>query len=589
MSDSNETTVAVDWEEVLAEADEPITWRYTELFQECVESAQGEKETAKKKLFKLLVKIASPRLDLEADDGPLPQLEKLSGEELADLDDLLGEVNDPELRARISDVIWVQNRDYESAEVAVEAYLRTAERLEGEYNNRPALLRFHRALILALQLGRDSLQDDVVGALESRVRDRSDSETWWYSLKYSELLYEYGFGEPENQARLMTACAENVEQHFETEETVHSDLSTAKDYHLLAAKWHDRAGNDEDARRSRIEGAELLIRKAESAPIQMNAATWYRQALKLYRQIPGTDDRTERVRELMLEAQSNIREEMTPRSWDPSNPDLQNQARDHVGGLPLQAAMTRMALGISPPSPEEVEEIVKEKAQANPLKALMPVEEMNEMGHTISKKPGGFDSQDESMAYLKQREMSDVRTRVAVNFVRPTREKIEDDHYIRRSDLVEFARHSQFVAKGRLLSISKGLLAGFREDWVTVVHFLAPQVEGGLRHLLRQRGVITTSLDSQDIQEQKSLNRMLKEDSLRKPLEEMCGEDVVFDLEGLLNESSGANLRNLVAHGLSDDGSYWSPQVEYLWWTVIRLIALFSLNDVAESSMEADT
>jgi hypothetical protein len=82
---------------------------------------------------------------------------------------------------------------------------------------------------------------------------------------------------------------------------------------------------------------------------------------------------------------------------------------------------------------------------------------------------------------------------------------------------------------------------------------------------------------------------MLKEDSLRKPLEEMCGEDVVFDLEGLLNESSGANLRNLVAHGLSDDGSYWSPQVEYLWWTVIRLIALFSLNDVAESSMEADT
>lgn len=589
MTNSKEATVALDWEEVLEEADEPITWRYAEWFQECAERAQEEKESAKKKAFKLLAKIASPRLNVTADDGPLPGLEKLSDKDFSDLSDLLKVVDDPELRARISDVIWVQNREYESAEAAVEAYLHTAERLEGDYNNRPALLRFRRALILALQLGNEDLQDDVVGALESHIRDRANSETWWYSLNYSELLYEHRLGEPENQARLMTACAENVEQHFETEETVDSDLVTAKDYHLLAAKWHDRAGNDEESRRSRIEGAELLIRKAESAPMQMNAVTWYRQALRLYRPISRTDDRTEEVRELMLEAQNNIREEMTPRSWDPSNPDLQERARDYVGGLSLQAAMTRMALGISPPSSDEVEETVRKKVQENPFKALIPMEEINEMGHTISKKPGGFDSEDESMAYLQQREMTDVRTRVAVNFIRPTREKIKEDHYVRRTDLVEFARYSMFVAEGRLLSMSKGILAGFREDWVTVVHFLAPQVEAALRHLLRRRGVITTSLDSQDIQEQKSLNRMLKEDSLRKPLEEMCGKDVVFDLEGLLNESSGANLRNLVAHGLGEDGSYWSPQVEYLWWMVIRLIALFSLNDAADSSMRTDS
>jgi hypothetical protein len=222
---------------------------------------------------------------------------------------------------------------------------------------------------------------------------------------------------------------------------------------------------------------------------------------------------------------------------------------------------------------------VKEKAQQNPSRALVPMEEMNEMGHTISKKPGGLEQEEEILAYLMQREMAEVRIRTAVNFIRPARDQIAAEHYIRRSDLVEFSRHSLFVAEGRLHSVSKGLFAGFRENWVTAAHLLAPQIESGLRHLLRQGGVITTGLDSQDIQEQKSLNRMMEEESLRQPLEESLGENVVFDLEGLLNESSGANLRNLVAHGLSDDGTYWSPQVEYMWWMMIRLISFFSVRE----------
>jgi hypothetical protein len=311
----------------------------------------------------------------------------------------------------------------------------------------------------------------------------------------------------------------------------------------------------------------------------MNAASWYRQALKLYRQIPGTDDRTEEVRELMLDAQSNIRDELVPFSWDPSDAGLQEQAREHLQGVSLESGLTRLAWGVSPPSLEDVEDRVKEKAQQNPFRALVPMEEMNEMGHTISKKPGGFEQEEEILAYLMQREMAEVRIRTAVNFIRPARDQIAAEHYIRRSDLVEFSQHSLFVAEGRLHSVSKGLFAGFRENWVTAAHLLAPQIESGLRHLLRQGGVITTGLDSQDIQEQKSLNRMMEEESLRQPLEESLGENVVFDLEGLLNESSGANLRNLVAHGLSDDGTYWSPQVEYMWWMMIRLISFFSVRE----------
>jgi len=580
MTDRKEAVSAVEWGEALQEASTPITWRYTEQFGEYRKTAQEDGESTREEVFRLLQVVTSPRLDPEGEDGPLPGLRSLDDEELADLNILFDGVDDPELRARIADVIWLQCKDYKKAEAAVDAYLQTGERLEGAYaNNQPSLIRFERALILALRLGNEDEQEDVIGALESRIRERASSETRWYALKYSDLLYENDFGSPVEQAQLMSTCAENVEQHYETEEVVDSDLDTAKDYHVLAAKWHDRAGDGEAARRARIQGADLLVRKAELAPTQMNAASWYRQALKLYRQIPGTDDRTEEVRELMLDAQSNIRDELVPFSWDPSDADLQEQAREHLQGVSLESGLTRLAWGVSPPSLEDVEDRVKEKAQQNPFRALVPMEEMNEMGHTISKKPGGFEQEEEILAYLMQREMAEVRIRIAVNFIRPARDQIAAEHYIRRSDLVEFSQHSLFVAGGRLHSVSKGLFAGFRENWVTAAHLLAPQIESGLRHLLRQGGVITTGLDSQDIQEQKSLNRMMEEESLRQPLEESLGENVVFDLEGLLNESSGANLRNLVAHGLSDDGTHWSPQVEYMWWMMIRLISFFSVRE----------
>lgn len=586
MTTRKEELRSVDWTVALQEADTPITWEYAREFRR--QSEDVYEDSTAEALFQLLHVITGPRLEPESDEGPFPNMETLRDEELKDLSILLDEVEDPELLARIADTLWTQRgENYENAEVAIETYLQTALKLEGAYqNNRPALVRFERAFILSLLLGNEDKQEQVVDALESRIRDRADSETWWYSLNYSELLYHNQFGDPEEQARLMTNCADNIEEHFETAESLHADLDAAKDYLLLAAEWHEQAGDPESARRAKIQGAELLVQRAETAPTQMNTASWYRDALKLYRSIPGTDERTEEIHQLMLEAQGKMRDEMVQFSWDPSRPELQEEAREHLEGLSLQTALTRLAYSLSPPTLNEIEERAKEKAQEDPPKALVPEERMNEMGHTISNKPGGFEHEEEILDYLMHRVMSRVRTRVAVNFIRPARNQVVKDHYIRRQDLVEFARYSLFVADGRLLSISKGLYAGFRGDWVTVAHLLAPQLEAGLRHLLRQRGVITTGLDSQNIQEQKSLNRMLTEDSLRSPLEEMLGKNVVYDLEGLLTEASGANLRNLVAHGLSDDGRYWSPQVEYMWWTTLRLISHFSVREIDGSNTE---
>ena len=48
-------------------------------------------------------------------------------------------------------------------------------------------------------------------------------------------------------------------------------------------------------------------------------------------------------------------------------------------------------------------------------------------------------------------------------------------------------------------------------------------------------------------------------------------EDLIFDLEGLLNESFGENIRNLVAHGLYESRRFFRSPGFYTWWIALKL------------------
>jgi len=100
-------------------------------------------------------------------------------------------------------------------------------------------------------------------------------------------------------------------------------------------------------------------------------------------------------------------------------------------------------------------------------------------------------------------------------------------------------------------------------------HLLIPQVEQSLRYALSQRGSIVSGLDSQQIQEEYTLNSMIFR--YKSEISQIFDEDILFDLQGLLVERFGSNLRNLLAHGLMDHNEFYSWHILYLWWLVLRL------------------
>ena len=55
------------------------------------------------------------------------------------------------------------------------------------------------------------------------------------------------------------------------------------------------------------------------------------------------------------------------------------------------------------------------------------------------------------------------------------------------------------------------------------------------------------------------------------------GDDLVFDLQSLLVEKHGDNLRNNASHGLIGNNEFYSVSTIYLWWLTLKLCIMYKL------------
>ena len=208
---------------------------------------------------------------------------------------------------------------------------------------------------------------------------------------------------------------------------------------------------------------------------------------------------------------------------------------------------------------------------------LMERSVVDERGRVVGRMPSFLSVDPEEAERAIRAEMlsqaNQYRQTYAAAFVHPAWRQINLDHDVRLGDLLPVVLDNPFVPEGHENTNARGLLAGFKGDFLTATHLLIPQLENSIRHVLSHRGVIVSKLDSFNIQEEKDLGALLYEPKL----EELLGEDLVFDLQGLLVERFGVNIRNRMAHGLMGDDEFASPTVLYLWWLVLRICMIYVL------------
>ncbi len=565
---SEATTVA--WREVVDAANPKECYQYAVGFRRAANDANDATQKAE---LLLLSDVCEPFLREEGDDvlAPRDRIDALTGEQLDSLVPLLATDTDAELRARVGDVLWLRRHDRKAAEAAVTAYLESAVRLEDPTNWCGCFWRIQRALRLAASLGKRNAPFTAVVAHIELLLDRlGGKDPLYLSAKLMELLLEHRLGDAQKYGKLAMAIGADAN-------AAHDGLR-AETLYNIAARWFDLAKDAPAARAARIASVEALVSLADvtaNAGGNGVAAMHMQKAIEALRRVGNQAARVEELLKTMREYQQRSVRDFREYSASVDLTEEVKQAIAAVRGKPtVTDALIALATLTRSPSVAGLKQVVMDSARESPMRYLFATSVVDaKTGRTTGlRQPAPGLSEKEALEPLMF-DHARMLQHLTACLLEPARRAICEEHHVRDEDLSQIVRHSPFLPPGHDVRFARGLAAGLRGDFMLATALLVPQLENSLRFVVEQNGGRGFGLDSEGIQDGHQLDHLLGLELVKQ----IFGEDVVFDLRGLLIERFGSNLRHLEAHGLLDDDQCRSTTAAYVWWLALRLCVLFAL------------
>jgi hypothetical protein len=576
------------WEDVIKDCSEKDCYIYATEFLKKAREAHQKGEIQNEAIFTLLSFTSS--LILKSDSGDTifaipsyisPQdnsaLDALKEHHINVLQEIVPEIQDAELQARIADILWVKNRsDYRFAQLAVDAYIKSAENLEDPKHWPKFVKRLERVADISRQLGKESGHFiKTMSYLELIIKKYYKTDPLYLTVKCMEIMQKFEQGDFLNYAAIAGEVAERMEQG--------KDFDKAKTYWLAKSEWHRLAKDPAGMRDARIKAAETqekfaYLHLAGKNPSYTLASYRMNQAIQALRKIEGTNDKVENLHKKLLEYQEKSLSEMASINLGPIDySDTAIAVQNAVKGKSFHEAIFVMAFQLfNPLIYDEIQNRVKKIITESPMQMFATGSLIDSAGRTIAKSKSPMSPKSDSVEHAILCQMYKHCSEFhygfsALSIIEPARQQIYIEHDVRVRDWLTFTRESEFVPEGREYICARALHAGFNADPLVSVHLIVPQIEHSLRYLLNRQGIITSALNDEGIQEERDINELLYIEKYRVSLEELLGKDIVFHLQGLLISRFGCNLRNRIAHGLLDDQQLYSYDILYLWWFYLRL------------------
>lgn len=575
------------WQEAISLGAKGTCDEYYSIFKNKASDAIEKDEQEKAAVFRLLAGITSMWLDpsQNSDDPFHPMMTFTNGSRTMLIDDIAEEdldvfaetvetIVDPEMQARIADILWIRRRNYQMAILAAKAYLEAAKKLKGsEHWLTPTSWRLERAIQLAQRVRNKTLLTEIFSEIEITAQNvvTDDDLLNFVLIAMMNLMQEYKY-QP-SDILVYTSLAERGAQT-----AAHANnWYLARAYWEVKSRWYSET--QPEFRQARIEAAETYVKEAEIAANDtpsrhIAASAFVEDAIEAMRKIGNMQGRVTQLQNLLIEYGRKSLDEMGEVSVPIDLTQVATKAKEQVRGKSLYNALfVLMKLGNSPNVAELRLEAAKSVAE-HPVTFRVSSRTFNDMGKVVNRR-GTIDEDEEATieheTYQHAARSQDI---LAVGVIEPAVHQILLEHRVRVRDLFPLVFDNPFIPPGREEIYARGLHAGLLGDFLVAAHLLIPQIENSLRYILQAQGVITSGLDQNMIQDEYTLDRIIYINELK----DILGEDIVFDLKGLLVKRPGSNIRNLLSHGLMDYEAFFSARLIYLWWLILRLWGLPKLD-----------
>jgi hypothetical protein len=505
----------------------------------------------------------------------------LSESDIAFYAEIVDAIDDAWLKARVADLVWLKQRprNVQFALAAIDAYRQIP--LDTETWVRGGHECWERAISLARMLRAGA--GTRLAEMEAAILDAFNTATkgsGFLGLWLVDLLDAHSLG------RTHSAVIAQKLNVLAVEFDGDRDLHRSREFFDAASRWFDRSGDEAKSAEMTVAVAEGWVREAiarvsSDQPSYMVAASFYENAIQIYRSIPRSqrsihqgDERIAELHRHMNDAGEKSLDELgSVKTPGVDISELVENARKSVAGKPVRDALFSFANIYQGARVDQIRTAADKILQQSIFRRLAGSTHLSRDGRVIAKQPAaGFNNvpaSDDPALWAQMVHDYQILINIVVHGdIWPAHEVLLLEHRLREDDFIGLASQSPLVPRGRERLFGKALHAGYDRDFTVAMHLLAPQIEHMVRFHLKNAGVKTTNLDIDGIENENGLSTLMG----LPETETVFGKDLSFEIKALFCDALGPNLRNELAHGLLDDDSFQSIHAIYAWWMGFRLV-----------------
>jgi len=259
-------------------------------------------------------------------------------------------------------------------------------------------------------------------------------------------------------------------------------------------------------------------------------------------------------------------------------PDYSKEIEAFFYGLNGSSALEAFLVGLLNLSYDKIKTCAQEYIANSTTRLLFPItflQDGRRVGHLspvaqTSDNKNDTDGPEFADMILQYRFIVEQQT---LALIIPAHKYLQAHYRMPLDELKKLCEQSRNVPKGHSNQVAQGLYYGWCGDYWTAVSLLSPQLEAMIRMRFRESGNITTTIQQQSLDYEKSISKLLESDEVLLAIPDPLERLELRALFGSCDKCGYAyNLRNDMQHGLLKDSDMDAPIFVYAWWYMFRMV-----------------
>ena len=474
------------------------------------------------------------------------------------------------LRVRVADIIWSYKKNYQTAKIAEVSYFELFKLWFSRENWTGTLDIIKRAICISAQINDNEMYEKSCDYVFEQLVAIDGKDDGFLSLRLLNILVFHEYKDMQVYINIATKIVNynyedvfKVEQAYSIVEKCYSKLKKpiqVKNTNLSLADYY-------------VQYADKIIRT--SMQDVMKAEHYLKQAVLLYRN-NGSVGKAEEAHRKLVSIQKEIPKLMDCFSTKIDVSGFHKTIDLNLENLSVEESIVRLIQMITLYKKEDIKNEVIEEYKNHPLSNLFEKNMKNDSGQTIFTLPpldishieaneGLLDLHINQKIVKNGKIVGDVCIKYALY-------RIRKNHDIKKQNVEFLIKDNPIIPEGREQIFCSALYMILCGQYYEGIHILAPQVENLFRCIAKKVGGLTVTLESDGSSKEKVLSSIFD----LPELIDCYDNDILYLFKALLNEQSGANIRNEIAHGIVSEVDASSGIFLYFAVAVMKLLALTS-------------